>query len=298
MLNPVWLTTFKTLVEVGHFTRTAEALNMTQPGVSQHIHKLEDACGYPLVKRFNKSFELTSYGQKVYQYACKLMKDELALLKELGHDEPYIGKCSIGCSGTLAWLIYPKLLSLQARFPDLSIEIEASPNQRIFEQISIGMLDIGFATKEPNPKYFDSRIIGKESLVFVLPITVSLDKPLDILLTELGVICHPDLEHYFQTYVMQSADAQLSKLDLDEIPAQSYINQVHQILEPIAKGIGFTVVPKCCVDLFAQSNKLQILDVPSHVKEPVYLVTKRHLPLPRRYDQVIALIKSALKQSE
>ena len=66
MLNPIWLNTFKTLVDVGHFTKTAELLHMTQPGVSQHINKLEAACGYPLIKRFNKKFELTIYGRKVY----------------------------------------------------------------------------------------------------------------------------------------------------------------------------------------------------------------------------------------
>ncbi|MRY60822.1 LysR family transcriptional regulator, partial [Parabacteroides distasonis] len=43
MINPLWLNTFKTLVEVGHFTQTAEKLYMTQPGVSQHIKKLEQA---------------------------------------------------------------------------------------------------------------------------------------------------------------------------------------------------------------------------------------------------------------
>lgn len=51
MLNPVWLTTFKTLIEVGHFTKTAEKLFMTQPGVSQHIRKLEESCGAALIER-------------------------------------------------------------------------------------------------------------------------------------------------------------------------------------------------------------------------------------------------------
>ncbi|WP_227664755.1 LysR family transcriptional regulator [Marinobacter litoralis] len=34
MINTTWLRTFCTLVEVGHFTRTAERLHMTQSGVS------------------------------------------------------------------------------------------------------------------------------------------------------------------------------------------------------------------------------------------------------------------------
>ncbi|WP_350608878.1 LysR family transcriptional regulator, partial [Pseudoalteromonas sp. AC40-MNA-CIBAN-0181] len=37
MINITWLRTFCTLFEVGHFTRTAERLHMTQSGVSQHI---------------------------------------------------------------------------------------------------------------------------------------------------------------------------------------------------------------------------------------------------------------------
>ena len=48
MLNPVWLKTFVTLIETGHFTKTAEKLFMTQPGVSQHIAKLEQASKYLL----------------------------------------------------------------------------------------------------------------------------------------------------------------------------------------------------------------------------------------------------------
>ena len=50
MINPLWLNTFKILVDVGHFTQTAEKLYMTQPGVSQHIKKLEQACDCELFR--------------------------------------------------------------------------------------------------------------------------------------------------------------------------------------------------------------------------------------------------------
>ncbi|MBF9003200.1 MULTISPECIES: LysR family transcriptional regulator [Vibrio] len=296
MLNPIWLNTFKTLVELGHFTRTAEALNMTQPGVSQHINKLESACGYPLLTRFNKQFELTIHGRKVYQYALELIEKESELLIDLGKDEPFLGSCRIGCSGTFAWLIYPELLSLQAQHSQLSIELEASPNDRIFEQILSGGLDVGLVTKPPNPHYFDSRVIGSESLVFVVPTSVNTTIPFEKLLPEIGVIRHPDLDHYFQTYVDQSGSPQLSKLNLDTISTKGYINQIHQILVPIAKGIGFTVIPRCCVNLFLERDKLQVLDIAENVKDPVYLVSKRHSELARRYDRVVKVIEETLVQ--
>lgn len=296
MLNPIWLNTFITLVEQGHFTRTAEALNMTQPGVSQHIAKLEDACGYPLLKRFNKQFELTVYGQKVYLYALQRLTEEKALLKELGRDEPYKGQCKLGCSGTFAWLLYAPLLELQTQFPDLAIEVEASPNQKILDHIQRGTLDIGLVTKKPNSKYFDYRQIGTQALVFVAPEDTDSDSPLPALLPHLGVIRHPDLELYFQTYLSRLANPNLLGLDLDNIPTKSYINQIHQILTPIAKGIGFTVIPKCCVDLFPQPEKLKILSTDIDVSEPVYLVQKRNAPLATRYDIIIAHIEAILAQ--
>lgn len=55
MLNQQWLATFVTLVEVGHFTHTANKLFMTQPGVSQHIKKLEEQVGVHLLLRDRKS---------------------------------------------------------------------------------------------------------------------------------------------------------------------------------------------------------------------------------------------------
>lgn len=298
MLNPIWLNTFKTLVETGHFTRTAEVLNMTQPGVSQHVNKLESACGYPLIRRFNKQFELTVYGRKVYQFALKRIEEEAVLLQDLGRDEPFSGRCTIGCSGTFAWLLYPQLLSLQSEYPNLSIELEATPNHRVFEQIQHGILDIGLVTKLPNSKYFDSRVIGTESLVFVVPASVNTELPFDQLLAKLGVIRHPDLAHYFQTYAAKSDFPLLSKFDLDGVSTQSYINQIHQILVPISKGIGFTVVPKCCVSLFPDRDKLKVLDIKKNVKETVYLVYKRHSQLARRYDQVVKVIEKTLKQCE
>ena len=68
MINPIWLHTFCTLVDVGHFTRSADKLHMTQSGVSQHIKKLELQLASELLVREGKSFNLTDAGKKVYRH--------------------------------------------------------------------------------------------------------------------------------------------------------------------------------------------------------------------------------------
>ena len=69
MLNAQWLETFVTLCETGHFTRAAEQLNMTQPGVSQHLQKLEAQIGQSLISRQGKSFSPTPAGEAVLEPA-------------------------------------------------------------------------------------------------------------------------------------------------------------------------------------------------------------------------------------
>ena len=51
MFNAQYFRTFITLVETGSFTHTARRLDMTQPGVSQHIRKLEQYLDKPLLNR-------------------------------------------------------------------------------------------------------------------------------------------------------------------------------------------------------------------------------------------------------
>ena len=75
MINPTWLNTFCTLVEVNHFTQTAERLYMTQSGVSQHIKKLEQQVNCALLERHGKQFTLTAQGQGLYQKGSQLLKE-------------------------------------------------------------------------------------------------------------------------------------------------------------------------------------------------------------------------------
>ena len=148
MINTQWLQTFITLVEVGHFTQTAEKLFMTQPGVSQHIKKLEQDVGMPLLQRIGKSFELTVAGEKLYRYGRKRRDEELALLRNLQTDAPFRGECRFACSGSLAMFLYPHFLEHQACHPDLMIKLEAAPNRRIIESIKANHIDLGIITKK------------------------------------------------------------------------------------------------------------------------------------------------------
>lgn len=291
VLNPIWLKTFVTLIDTGHFTKAAEKLFMTQPGVSQHISKLESACGHELIKRDKKSFVITEQGQVVYDYALQLGKQESELLEKLAFDDPYVGDISIACSGSLALLVYPQLLKLQSKHSNLVIGLKASPNYQILEDVKAGRLNQGVVTDIHNKMWFDIEELGKEELCLIVPASTTFDTNKAETLLGLGLITHPDAEHYLSLYFAQSAEPELKQLELSKIPVVGSINQIGQILEPIAQGIGFTVLPKSAVDSFPRHHLLEVLRPKQQVIETLYLVKKKNRDLPARYGVVNHLLK-------
>ncbi len=295
MINPLWLNTFKTLVEVGHFTQTAEKLYMTQPGVSQHIKKLEQVCDCDLLSRENKSFELTEQGRIMYRYALKLEKDQEDLFESLNFDNPYSGQCNLSCSGSLSLRLYPKLLELQQQHRELSINLEAAPNKKILNDLLEGTTDIGIVRHSPNDSYYQSQVIGKEALCLIVHQSHAGLEITPKVLDDIGLIAHPDSAHYLSLYFDLCGDKDLANININEIPKSGYINQLHQILLPVSKGLGFTVLPAGAVEHFPGRDKLHVVPPKVKVEETLYLVQKRNRKLPHRYDTVIDLIKQNVR---
>ncbi|MGC9402851.1 LysR family transcriptional regulator [Vibrio genomosp. F10 str. 9ZC157] len=297
MLNPTWLKTFRTLIDVGHFTQTAETLHMTQPGVSQHIKKLESACKHSLIKREGKSFELTEQGRMVYQYALTLANNEAMLVESLSFDNPFSGQCKIACSGSLALRLYPELITLQQTHSDLSIHLEAAPNHKILNDLQTGVIDLGIVTHIPTGSLFQSKTIGNETLCLVLPRSFDNERITAEKLIECGLISHPDANHYLSLYFDLCGDKELENMNLDDIPHSGHINQLSQILLPVAKGIGFTVIPQGAIDSFQEKEQLHIVSTQSPVNETLYMVQKRHRNLPARYDTIADLLDQTLSSN-
>ncbi len=303
MINPTWVNTFITLVNTGHFTQTAEKLYMTQPGVSQHIKKLEEQLGNELLIRFGKRFELTEAGQKMYEFGQQQQTQESQFLASLSADDVYCGMSKIGCSGSLAMQLYPLLLQRQQEYNQLSFHVEAGPNQSTIKNILSDDLDVGIVTRIDSNSDLFFEEIGQSSLSLILPAQFITDNKatsndgakqwLDFAtLNQLGFIHHPDGSHY-ASQVLTSNFSETFK-SINQLKITGYINQLSQILVPVSQGLGYTVLPESAVESFHQPQLLHVYPLKHQVSEALYLVRKRHRPLPLRYDWFIAMVKETL----
>lgn len=294
-LNPVWLETFRVLVDSGHFTRTAEKLFMTQPGVSQHIKKLEQACGYLLLKREGKRFSITAQGEQLYAYVQQLNEAEQQLLAQLGADDPLAGPCRLACSGSTAIRLYKHLLTLQGRYPGLTMHLQAAPYRSILAAIASGEIDLGIVTEKPDSLHFTAQPIGNEAIALMVPVNRPQGaQSLTGYLSSLGMIRHPDSDYYTSLYLSHSGSTLLRDVPFSRIPTKGFINQIHDILLPVANGLGFTILPRSVLQDSPYHKAISVMGNVPLIKEPLYLVYRKNRELPARFKTIMPLLAKHL----
>ncbi len=287
MLNLDWLQTFCTLVETRHFTRTAEKLAMTQPGVSQQIRKLEAHFGQPLLRREGKSFTLTEAGERVYQQAQRTLGQLDRLERSLQEDSEVEGRCRLASPGSIGLRLYPGLLDLQQQHPGLRVEYAFAPNDSIEQQLAARQLDLGLITRPARLPELSCKAFAEEPLYLVTPATIT--QPDWPTLERLGYIDHPDGAHHASLLL----GANFPEFEqIGQLPRRGFSNQIGLILEPVARGLGFTVLPANAVAAFARPEAIRAHALERPVSETIYLAQRRYHTLPRRF----ALITRTLSE--
>ncbi|MCQ3830886.1 LysR family transcriptional regulator [Microbulbifer elongatus] len=283
MINAVWLNTFCTLVEVGHFTRTAERLHMTQSGVSQHVRKLEERLGVQLLVREGKRFSVSDAGERLYAEAQGILAALSGLPDKVQEDTPFEGVVRVMSPGSVGLKLYGHLLALQCRYPQLVIEYRFAPNAEVEAALIESRVDIGFMTSESVSAEVRCRPVAQESLLLVTPAnTVAPDWSA---LMALGFIDHPDGRHHANLLLGPNY---LEFRHSGQFPLSGFSNQIGLILEPVSRGLGFTVLPAHAVEAFARPEQIRVHPLSTPVSETLYLCGRREKGLQKRVETVIA----------
>ncbi|WP_298441673.1 LysR family transcriptional regulator [uncultured Ferrimonas sp.] len=290
MVNLDWLQTFCTLVETGHFTRTAEKLAMTQPGVSQQIRKLEQHFAQPLLLREGKKFSLTEAGEQVYRQARQSLIELAQLEQSLGQDDPHAGRCRIASPGSVGLKLYPISLTLQQQHSQLQIEYQFAPNDGIERQLAERHLDLGLMTRASTLPELQCQPFASEALCLVTPANchdVSWDS-----LMQLGYLDHPDGRHH-ANLLLAANYPQFEQIE--QFPRRGFSNQIGLLLEPVALGLGFIVLPLHAVRAFAEQDKIKIWPLETPIEETIYLVKRRYQVSAARIELLTHCFSQALQ---
>lgn len=292
MINQVWLNTFCTLVEIGNFTKTAETLFMTQSGVSQQVKKLEQYLGVSLLVREGKRIIVTDKGTELYQEGKRILQEMSQLHNSIRTDREDSGPVRIQSTGSLGLKLYPFCLDIQQAKPGLAFTYRFAPNPDIEQSLREQKADIGLMTRIPHANDLTFSQISQEPLLLVVPSLLASAELMN--LQQLGFINHPD--GMYQAQLLFNDNLPGYK-DMQGFRVSGFSNQIHLILEPVARGLGFTVLPQYAVDAFNEPEKIKTIQLPNQVCEPVYLVKSNKSAQPKRITLIEQQITAFLNHS-
>lgn len=164
MVNLEWFRTFKAIYEAGTLTGAAEALFISQPGVSLHLSSLEAYAGYKLFDRSSRRMVPTERGKVLYNYVLealhKLEAAEGLFHKRTEKDAPTI---SIGmCFETFQFTLESYLPSLP-----FNVIIKFGDYPQMLSDLDNGILDIIITPQKGDYKNLSFKPFSKEKIVLV-----------------------------------------------------------------------------------------------------------------------------------
>ncbi|WP_075217738.1 LysR family transcriptional regulator [Mongoliimonas terrestris] len=119
-----------------HFTRAAQACNVTQPTLSERIRQLEEELGVPIVERGQRFHGFTAEGERVLKWAQVILDNWSAMRQEVNQLRE--GDAAIG--GRLTIGVIPSALPIAARLAKIIRTAHPNVDMVMLSQTSVEIL--------------------------------------------------------------------------------------------------------------------------------------------------------------
>jgi LysR family transcriptional regulator, transcriptional activator of the cysJI operon len=253
------LKVFVTVAEQRNFSRAAELLNLSQPGVSQQIRNLENELGAKLLHRSPKQVKLTVAGEVLYKRAKQILihyeeaKQEIHLLQNI-----VTGSLKIGASLTIGEYLLPRLLvEFTTKYPQVDIQVLIRNTEEIVQLVHSNEFDLGLVEGLVSQNDVDVKPFIKDKMILVAPNSHPLSS-----LRKIEV----DMLHN-QVWILRefgSGTRAFSDQFIDEnnlaVKRSFIFNSSQGVKEAVSAGLGLAILSQWVVR--KELNKGEICELP------------------------------------
>ncbi|HUX72388.1 MAG TPA: LysR family transcriptional regulator [Steroidobacteraceae bacterium] len=144
------LRVFEAAATLKSFSRAAETLHLTQPGVSMHIKELEGHAGLPLFERVGKKLFVTEAGRELLLRAREIgraLKDAEEALDALNGLRR--GRVNLAVVSTAKYFAPRLLARFRKKFPHAEIRLAVNNRTSVIEQLIANEVDLAIMGRSP-----------------------------------------------------------------------------------------------------------------------------------------------------
>lgn len=157
--------TFLTLYDEMNYRRTAEKLNMTQPGVTQHIHYLENYYGVKLFEYDGRTLSKTKNAQRLKKYFDSVRAEETDIRESFTPTDTI--HMTVGATKTIGeFVIVPEIRAfLQA--PNHNLDLIIDNTENLLHMLEKSQIDFAVIEGVFDKSKYGYHLFKKESFVGV-----------------------------------------------------------------------------------------------------------------------------------
>ncbi|CAA0086753.1 HTH-type transcriptional regulator ArgP [Starkeya nomas] len=160
------LRTFIAIAETGSFTKAADVVHKTQSAVSMQMKRLEERVGKPIFARDGRSSRLTDEGERLLDYARRIVKLNMEAVASLASAE-LSGRVRLGVPDDYADRYLPEIMArFSATHPNVELTVVCDPSTDLIDRIDTGDLDLAIIT-DCEMINRETEIIRREQLLWI-----------------------------------------------------------------------------------------------------------------------------------
>ena len=234
---------FCTISELENFTRTAEALHVSQPSVTKAIKSLEAELGVMLINRSQKHVSLTEQGKVFLVHAQRIMQDAAFAKKDmLRYRSDRQDIIHFGMPPMVEGYLFPDLFTkFREHVPDVTLDVqEFNDSDEVRQRADAGELDFGIVLGSDEEELDNSMRILQDRMVLCLPPQHPLAKKDAISFQELRD----------EKFILQQPNTYQYRQIMDHCGEYGYVpdivlctSQLKTIKQLVANGNGISMLP-------------------------------------------------------
>jgi LysR family transcriptional regulator, low CO2-responsive transcriptional regulator len=241
------------------YTRAAEELHLSQPGVSMQIKQLEEVVGLPLFEQIGKKMHLTVAGKEIYIYSQSighLLDEAEVVMEELKGVQS--GRLAISVATTASHFATRLLAAFSQRYDGVTISLDITNRASLREQLDNNQPDLVIMGQPPEGMDVESETFMENPLVMIAPANHALVNENNIplkrfederfVVRETGSGTRSAIQRFFEEHNVSFHTG-------IEMSSNEAIKQA------VEAGLGLGIVSIHTLELELETKRLVILDV-------------------------------------
>ncbi len=253
--------TFLCVCKHMNYTKAAEELRITQPGVSQHIKYLEDYYGDKLFTYSKKILKLTHSGVILRDAMISIKHDNLHLKKLIIEQANESKTIKFGATLTIGEFFLPyKLINYVKQNSHIQIEFIISNTKELLSMLEDGTIDFAIIEGYFQKNEYDFITVSNENYVLVC----GNDYPLKSVSNFAELFSHNLIVRENGSGTKEILERYLSDngYSFSDFAKKSTISSIHVIKQLVENNCGISFMYEIAVRKELEEGKLRKIEIP------------------------------------